>query len=85
MTCFDLGNQANSDISYNGGTSNLRPPDTVAIYTCVNGYKIDGTASDTMITRSCHTNGLWSGTTPSCECEIVTQLFVLCTSFSLTQ
>ncbi|XP_064386500.1 CUB and sushi domain-containing protein 3-like isoform X1 [Halichondria panicea] len=67
LTCFDLGNQANSDISYNGGTSNLRPPDTVAIYTCVNGYKIDGTASDTMITRSCHTNGLWSGTTPSCE------------------
>ncbi len=86
VTCFDLGNRANSDISYNDGTSNLRPPGTVATYTCVTGYRIVGTTSAT-ITRSCLTNGGWSGSDLTCECEIVTQLLsiVYIMSFSLTQ
>ncbi len=74
VICLNLGNRANSDILYNGGTSNLRPPGTVATYTCVTGYRIVGTTSATMATRSCLTNGVWSGTAPTCECEIVTQL-----------
>ncbi len=74
VTCSDLGNRANSDISYNGGTSNLRLPDTVATYTCVTGYRIVGTTSVTMTTRSCLTSGEWSESAPTCECEIVTQL-----------
>ena len=89
MTCLDLGNRANSDISYNGGTSNLRPPDTVATYTCVTWYKIVGTTSATMTTRNCLTKGGWSGSDPTCQREIVTQLLSsvdnIIMFFSLTQ
>ncbi len=74
VTCFDLGNRANSDLTYNVGTSDLRPPGTVVTYTCVTGYRIVGTASATMTTRNCLTNGGWSGSDPTCEGEIVTQL-----------
>ncbi|XP_064386146.1 uncharacterized protein LOC135334769 isoform X3 [Halichondria panicea] len=66
LTCEDLARPANSGIFYNGGTSNLRPPGTVATYTCVTGYRIVGTTSAT-ITRSCLTNGGWSGSDPTCE------------------
>ncbi len=84
VTCLDLRRPANSDIIlYNGGTSNLRPPGSVATYTCVTGYRIVGTASTT-ITRRCHTNGGWGGTTPACQREIVTQLLRLM-SFSFAQ
>ncbi len=58
-----------------------------ATYTCNPGYRIVGTASATMTTRSCLTNGGWSGSDPTCEGEIVTQLLsiVYIMSFSLTQ
>ncbi len=69
VTCFDLGNRANSDLTYNDGTSDLRPPGTVATYTCVTGYRIVGTTSAT-ITRSCLTNGGWSGSDPTCQREL---------------
>ena len=69
MTCLDLGRPANSNISYSVGTSDLRPPGTVATYTCVTGYRIVGT-SVTMATRNCLTNGLWSGSDPTCQREL---------------
>ena len=62
VTCEDLGNRANSDLTYNGGTSDLRPPGTVA--------RIVGTTSVTMATRSCLTNGGWSGSDPTCQREL---------------
>ncbi len=37
-----------------------RPNGTVATYTCMNGYKLDGNA-----TRTCDT-GNWTGTVPEC-------------------
>ncbi len=71
MTCLDLARPANSDLlSYNDGTSNLRPPGTVATYTCVTGYRIVGTTSVTMATRNCLTNGGWSGSNPTCQREL---------------
>ncbi len=70
VTCFDLGNRANSDLTYNDGTSDLRPPGTVATYTCVTGYSVDGTASATMTTRNCLTSGEWSGSNPTCQREL---------------
>ncbi len=54
-TCPDLTVPTNGVISYNMGTANLRPVDTVATYTCVTGYTLDG---DT--TRTCGSDGVWS-------------------------
>ncbi len=70
VTCEDLARPANSGIFYSGGTSDLRPPGTVATYTCVIGYRIVGTTSATMTTRSCLTNGGWSGSDPTCQREL---------------
>ena len=54
-TCPDLTVPANGVISYNLGTASLRPVDTVATYTCVTGYTLDG-----VTTRTCGSDGVWS-------------------------
>ncbi len=61
-TCPDLTVPANGMISYNMGTTSLRPVNTVATYTCVTGYTLTG---DT--TRTCGSDGVWSGFAPVCR------------------
>ena len=62
-TCSDLTVPANGMISYNMGTVSLRPVNTVATYTCDPGYTLNGSTS----TRTCGSDGLWSGSAPTCQ------------------
>ncbi len=59
--CPDLTVPANVMISYNMGTTSLRPVNTLATYTCDTGYN----GRDT--TRTCGSDGVWSGDDPTCS------------------
>ncbi len=61
-TCSDLAAPTNGMISYNMGTASLRPVDTVATYTCDIGYTLNGGNT----TRTCESDGTWSGSPPVC-------------------
>ncbi len=61
-TCSDLAKPNNGVIGYNMGTASLRPVNTVANYTCDTGYTING---DT--TRTCGSDGMWSGSELVCQ------------------
>ncbi len=79
-TCSDLIALTNGMISYNMGTASLRPVNTVTTYTCNPGYTLNG---DT--TRTCESNGVWSGSYPVCQRKwnlMWTNYFVECTYFS---
>ncbi len=71
-TCPDLTVPANGVIIYNMGTASLRPVDTVATYTCVTGYTLNGGS-----TRTCGSDGVWSESAPTCQRKgyWVSQLF----------
>ncbi len=58
-TCSDLTNVTNGMISYNMETASPRPVGTVATYTCNPGYTLNGGS-----TRTCRSDGMWSGKTP---------------------
>ena len=60
-TCPVLIAPSNGMIRYNMGT---RPVDTVATYTCVTGYTLNGGT-----TRTCGSDGMWSGLPPVCQCK----------------
>ncbi len=64
MICTHLMDLANGGIAYNMELETIdnRPVDTVATYTCGTGYTLNGTS-----TRTCETDGMWSGSTPTCE------------------
>ncbi len=63
MTCSDLPSLANGDIDYGGaGSPDSRPVNTVATYTCVTGYTLPGGS-----TRTCRSDGVWSGFAPTCQ------------------
>ncbi len=62
ITCSDLILLTNGDIVYTAGSPNSRPVDTVAIYTCVTGYTLNGGS-----TRTCGSDGVWSGLAPVCQ------------------
>ena len=52
-------------ISYNMGTASPRPVDTVATYTCNPGYTLNGGTT----TRTCGSDGVWSGLDLDQTCE----------------
>ncbi len=58
-------------IGYDFGTIDARPVNTVATYTCVSGYMLDGG-----MTRTCEATGEWSGTDLTCECESIIIIIV---------
>ncbi len=62
MACTDLTDIVNGHISYDMETIDNRPADTVATYTCVTDYTLNG---DT--TRTCESDGMWSGSDPTCD------------------
>ncbi len=65
--CSDLSAPTNGEsISYNAGTMNNRPVNTVATYTCNDGYVLMGDA-----TRTCQSDGDWSSTAPTCAGKLV--------------
>ena len=58
-TCPILTALSNGMISYNMGTILV---DTVATYTCDTGYTLNGGS-----TRTCGSDGVWSGSDPTCQ------------------
>ncbi|XP_064386213.1 sushi, von Willebrand factor type A, EGF and pentraxin domain-containing protein 1-like [Halichondria panicea] len=60
--CSDIPPLMNGDITYNGGLVDSRPVDTIATYTCDNGYTATGG-----IFRFCQNDGTWSATAPTCQ------------------
>ena len=66
-TCPDLTVPANGMIGYNNmGTASPRPMDIVATFTCDTGYTLKGGT-----TRTCRSDGMWSGSAPTCQCKLV--------------
>ena len=51
-------------ISYTMETASLRPVNTVATYTCTTGYILTGGS-----TRTCGSDGMWSGSALTCQSE----------------
>ncbi len=67
-TCSDLPLLTNGDITYNAGSTNNRPVNTVATHTCNNGYTFSGGSGSN---RVCTITGIWSGATPTCVGELI--------------
>ncbi len=66
-------------VSYNGGSTDNRPVGTVATYTCDTGYILNGGTT----TRTCGSDGVWSGSAPTCLSEWTLYiLFVLSSTCS---
>ena len=61
--CFDLPPLMNGVITYTDGLVDSRPINTIATYTCVNGYTVTVGGSF----RVCQNDGTWSGTAPTCQ------------------
>ncbi len=79
-TCPDLTvPAANVMISYNMGTTSLRPVNTVATYTCVTGYTLNGDS-----TRTCGSDGVWSGPPPTCQGEWNDLVLFLLNAFTIS-
>ncbi len=63
VICSDLPSLADGTINYGGaGSTNSKPVDTVATYTCNTGYTLNGGTT----TRTCG-SGVWSGSAPTCQ------------------
>ncbi len=52
----------NGDITYTDGPADSRPSNTIAFFTCVTGYTLNGGT-----TRTCGSDGVWSGSAPTCQ------------------
>ena len=72
-TCSDLIAPTNGMIGYNMGTASPRPVNTVATYTCDTGFTLNG---DT--TRTCGSDGVWSGSYPTCQRELMDFVLYFC-------
>ncbi len=62
--CFDLPPLMNGGIIYNGGLADSRPINTVAFFTCDNGYTLTGGSF-----KACQNDSTWDRTTPTCQGE----------------
>ena len=62
VVCLSLPALNNGIVSYNDLTLGL---DTVATYTCDTGYTLNGVTT----TRTCGSDGVWSGADPVCQCK----------------
>ena len=61
--CSDLPPLMNGGITYTGGLADSRPINTIATFTCDNGYTLTGGST----TRTCGSDGVWSGFAPRCQ------------------
>ncbi|XP_064386249.1 P-selectin-like isoform X2 [Halichondria panicea] len=60
--CSDLPPLMNGGITYTDGLTDSRPVNTIATYTCDNGYTLTGGSF-----RACQNGGTWDGTAPTCQ------------------
>ena len=70
-TCsdIDLTPSSNAKISYNAGSTGNRPEGTRAIYSCDIIFTLSGGS-----TRTCQSDGTWSGSAPTNESESFPQV-----------
>ncbi len=61
-TCFDLPPLINGVIAYDAGLADSRPLNTIATFTCDNGYTVTGWNF-----RQCLNDGTWSASAPTCQ------------------
>ncbi len=61
-TCPDLPPLTNGMITYSGGSTNNRPLESGATHSCNTGYTLTGGT-----TRTCGSDGMWSGLAPICQ------------------
>ena len=74
ITCSDLPSLTNGNIDYGGaGSTDSRPVDTVATFTCNTGYTLNGGS-----TRTCGSDGVWSGSVPVCQSKEWLNVYVEC-------
>ncbi len=74
VICSDLPSLTNGDVDYGGaGSMDNRPVDTVATFTCVTGYTLNE-----VTTRTCGSDGMWSRSTPSCQCKLNGLVLFVC-------
>ncbi len=71
-TCSDLPPLMNGGITYEAGSDNSRPVNTIATFTCDNGYTLTGGSF-----RACQNDRTWSGTTPTCRGEFHCMLILM--------
>ncbi len=64
VICSDLPPLPNGAISYNGGSTDNRPINTIATHSCNTGYTHTGDS-----VRLCQNDRTWSGSTPTCQGE----------------
>lgn len=62
--CGDLPDPANGRVSITGGTLS----GAEVIYVCNPGFRLIG-----QLGRTCGNDGVWTGSSPRCECELETQ------------
>ena len=62
IQCPGLPNILNGAVDTSGGTNYK----CTAVYTCNTGYALNGN-----ITRTCQEDGMWSGSEPTCDGEIM--------------
>ncbi len=62
--CSDLPPLMNGGITYTAGLADSRPVNTLATFTCDNGYTLTGGSF-----RACQNDGTWDGITPTCQGE----------------
>ena len=63
-TCFDLPPLINGVNAYDAGSADSRPINTIATFTCDNGYTLELTGGNF---RQCLNDGTWSGSAPTCQ------------------
>ena len=66
--CSDLPPLINGviTVTYTGGLVDSRPVNTIATFTCDNGYTLTGGSF-----RTCQNDGTWSGIALTCQCKLV--------------
>ena len=65
VTCSDLPLLTDGMIMYSAGAINNRPVTTEANYSCNAGHTLTGGST----TRTCGSDGMWSGFAPMCQRE----------------
>ncbi|XP_064386046.1 CUB and sushi domain-containing protein 2-like [Halichondria panicea] len=62
LICSDLPSLPNGAISYNGGSTDIRPINTIATHSCNTGYTLNGDS-----VRVCQNDRTWNGSPPTCR------------------
>ncbi len=64
LICSDLPSLHNGAISYNDGSTDIRPINTIATHSCNTDYTLTGD-----MVRVCQNDRTWNGSPPTCQGE----------------